>query len=234
MDPRRDRSAYLATAESLGWTISATVETHLHADFISGGRELQAVGSILYAPRGADLVFDHRLVDSGEDVDLGGLTLSALATPGHTPEHLAYLLSDDSTPLALFSGGSLLVGAVARTDLIAPDQTEDLARRLFRSLREVLHPLPDDLNVYPTHGAGSFCTAGVTGDRGHNSGCGDGHQPLISRSPTRKPSLHFCSGASGPIPVTTTTSGNATDSVRWCTVTGRPFWSRWNRSTFVD
>lgn len=165
VDPRRDPNFYRAEAERRGWTVAATVETHLHADFISGGRELQALGSTLYAPVGADLAFDHRGVEPGEELDLGGLTLSALATPGHTPEHLAYLLRDGSTPLALFSGGSLLVGSVARTDLIAPDQTDDLARRLFRSLREVLHDLPDDLVVYPTHGAGSFCTAGVSGER---------------------------------------------------------------------
>lgn len=165
VDPRRDRSPYLSEAEERGWNIVASVETHLHADFISGGRELQAVGAALYAPAGSELAFDHRPLEPGGEVALGGLTLAALPSPGHTPEHLSYLLSDGARPLALFSGGSLLVGAVARTDLIAPDQTEELTRQMFRSLRVVLAPLPDDLAVFPTHGAGSFCTAGVGGER---------------------------------------------------------------------
>jgi rhodanese-related sulfurtransferase len=93
------------------------------------------------------------------------LRLQALATPGHTPEHLAYVLSDGSRPVALFSGGSLLVGAVARTDLIAPDRTEPLARALWRSLHERILGLPDEVAVYPTHGAGSFCSAPTGGER---------------------------------------------------------------------
>jgi rhodanese-related sulfurtransferase len=98
-------------------------------------------------------------VNDGEVVDLGGLSLRALSTPGHTPEHLAYLLSDGEQPIGVFTGGSLLVGAVARTDLIAPERTEELARALWRSLHAQLLTLPDDLPVYPTHGAGSFCSA---------------------------------------------------------------------------
>jgi hydroxyacylglutathione hydrolase len=165
IDPRRDRSPYLYEAERRGWDIVATTETHLHADFISGGRELQAAGSVLYAPAGSDLAFDHRPLEPGGEVALGGLTLTALPSPGHTPEHLSYLLSDGARPLALFSGGSLLVGAVARTDLISPERTDELSRQMFRSLRTVLAPLPDDLAVFPTHGVGSFCTTGSGGER---------------------------------------------------------------------
>lgn len=165
IDPRRDPSTYLQEAEERGWDIVAGVETHLHADFISGGRELEAVGAALFAPAGSELAFTHRALEPDGEVTFGGLTLKALPSPGHTPEHLSYLLSDGARPLALFSGGSLLVGAVARTDLIAPDKTEELTRQMFRSLRAVLAPLPDDLAVFPTHGAGSFCTAGVGGER---------------------------------------------------------------------
>src|SRR5919199_1009838 len=86
----------------------------------------------------AGLEHPHFGLDDGESVEVGGLTLEALATPGHTPEHLAYLLRDGSRPVALFSGGSLLVGAVARTDLISPEQTETLARSLWRSIRDRL------------------------------------------------------------------------------------------------
>ena len=141
------------------------VETHLHADFVSGARELGALGAQLLVPGEGGHDFPVRGLADGEEVDLGGLTLRALATPGHTPEHLAYLLKDGSEPLALFSGGSLLVDAVARTDLIDPAQTDPLARALWRSLHERILTLPDDLPVYPTHGAGSFCSAPASGER---------------------------------------------------------------------
>ncbi|MGH3368888.1 MAG: rhodanese-like domain-containing protein, partial [Nocardioidaceae bacterium] len=111
---------------------------------------------------------------------LGGLTLRALATPGHTPEHLAYLLLDGSTPAALFSGGSLLVDSVARTDLIDPDQTEALARSLWQSLQERILALPDDLLVYPTHGSGSFCSAPAGGERTTTIGRERRANPLLA------------------------------------------------------
>ena len=159
LDPSRDPGLYLAAAARRGLRLAYTAETHLHADFVSGSRELAAVGATVVAPGAAHLQFPHRGLGDGDEVDLGGLSLRALATPGHTPEHLAYLLTDGARPLGLFSGGSLLVGAVARTDLISPDRTEELARALWRSLHERILTLPDDLPVYPTHGAGSFCSA---------------------------------------------------------------------------
>jgi hydroxyacylglutathione hydrolase len=159
LDPSRDPGPYLAAAERRGLRPVWTLETHLHADFVSGSRELAAMGARVVAPAAAELQFPaHRLGDD-EELDLGGPSLRALATPGHTPEHLAYLLTDGGRPLGLFSGGSLLVGTVARTDLISPDRTEELARALWRSLHERILTLPDDLAVYPTHGAGSFCSA---------------------------------------------------------------------------
>jgi hydroxyacylglutathione hydrolase len=159
LDPSRDPGPYLAAAAHRGLELAFAVETHLHADFVSGSRELASGGATVLAPAAAALEFPHRGLGDGDEVDLGGLTLRALATPGHTPEHLAFLLVDGTRPLALFSGGSLLVGAVARTDLISPDRTEALARALWRSLHERILMLPDDLPVYPTHGAGSFCSA---------------------------------------------------------------------------
>ena len=113
-------------------------------------------------------------------MDLGGLTLRALATPGHTPEHLSYLLLDGSRSAALFSGGSLLVGAVARTDLIAPGRTEELARALWRSLHERILTLPGDLPVYPTHGAGSFCAAPAGAARTTTIGTEKAANPLLA------------------------------------------------------
>lgn len=165
IDPERNPTQYLVTAERLGLRLRWVVETHLHADFVSGGREVAAQGARLLAPAESGLRFDHTGVSDGDDLDLGGLKLRVIATPGHTPEHCAYLLMDGSEPLALFSGGTLIVGGVARTDLISPDLTDELARAAYRSIRERLLVLPDTLLVYPTHGAGSFCSASPTGDR---------------------------------------------------------------------
>jgi hydroxyacylglutathione hydrolase len=159
VDPTRDITAYVDAAASRNLQLGCSLETHLHADFVSGSRELAGLGAQILAPRAGGIEFPHQGLDHGVELDLGGLTLRALATPGHTPEHLAYLLLDESRPVALFSGGALLVGSVARTDLIAPDETEPLARQLYRGIQERILSLPDDLPVYPTHGAGSFCSA---------------------------------------------------------------------------
>ena len=165
VDPERDPGPYLAIAEKRGLRLRWTAETHLHADFVSGGRELSAFGARLMAPREGELRFDHDGLVDGDERDLGGLTLEVIATPGHTPEHCAYLLKDGSTPLALFSGGTLMAGGVARTDLVSPELTEPLARAAYRSITSRLFTLPDDLAVYPTHGAGSFCSSALTGER---------------------------------------------------------------------
>jgi glyoxylase-like metal-dependent hydrolase (beta-lactamase superfamily II)/rhodanese-related sulfurtransferase len=180
VDPVRDVEGYLAEADRRGLRITRAAETHLHADFVSGSRELAARGARVVAARAAGLEHPHHGLNGGDELDLGGLTLAALATPGHTPEHLAYLLRDAQRPVALFSGGSLLVGAVARTDLISPDRTEDLARSLWRSIRQQLLSLPDDLPVYPTHGAGSFCSVAPGGERVTTIGRERSSNPLLA------------------------------------------------------
>ena len=180
IDPARDIGPYRALAEARGRSLAFAVETHLHADFVSGSRELAVVGATILAPRAGGLAFPHTGLGDGEAVDLGGLGLEAIATPGHTPEHLGYLLRDGPRPLALFSGGALLPGAVARTDLIAPDQTEPLARSLFRALHDRILSLPDDLPVYPTHGAGSFCSTAAAGDRTTTIGRERAANPLLA------------------------------------------------------
>ena len=194
VDPARDPGpgTWLPPARR-GLQVAFTAETHLHADFVSGSRELAAQGAQVLASAAGGLEFPHRGLGDGDEVDLGGLTLRALATPGTPPEHLSYLLLDGGRPVALFSGGSLLVGAVARTDLISPDRTEELARALWRSLQERILGLPDDLPVYPTHGAGSFCSA-PAGRAHHDDRPGEGHQPAAGR-PTRTTSSAACSPA---------------------------------------
>jgi glyoxylase-like metal-dependent hydrolase (beta-lactamase superfamily II)/rhodanese-related sulfurtransferase len=180
VDPRRDPTPYLEMAERLNLRIAFVVETHLHADFISGSRELAAYGAAILAPAASHLAAAHRGLANGEEVDLGGLTLRAMATPGHTPEHLAYLLLDGSKPVALFSGGAVLRGGAARPDLIGPEQTEPLARDLYRSAHQRLSNLPDDLAVYPTHGAGSFCSAGAGAGRTTTLGRERHESPLFT------------------------------------------------------
>jgi len=163
VDPPRDPSPFLEYGVRTGRRAAYTIETHLHADFISGSRELSAEGALVLAPRAAGIEFPHQGFDDGDEVDLGGLIIRAIATPGHTPEHLSYVILDGTQPIALFSGGALLSGSVARTDLIAPGETETLARSLWRSLRERILELPDDLPVFPTHGTGdTFCSASAS------------------------------------------------------------------------
>ena len=183
VDPERDPRPYTAALERRGLTPRFVVETHLHADFVSGGRELAARGAQLLAPDGSALAFDHRRLADGDEIDLGGLTMQVIATPGHTPEHLAYLLLDGARPVALFSGGTLMAGGIARTDLLAPDMTEPLARDAYRSIRDRLFSLPDDLAVYPTHGAGSFCSAAPGGQRTTTIGNEKSASPLLADVP---------------------------------------------------
>lgn len=134
-------------------------DTHLHADFVSGARQLATTeGTRVLASAAGHREFTHTGLHDGDEVDLGGLRLRALATPGHTHEHLSFLLLDGDRPVGVFTGGSLLVGSAARTDLVSPEETEALTRRQYASLRR-LTTLPDDVAVWPTHGAGSFCSA---------------------------------------------------------------------------
>jgi hydroxyacylglutathione hydrolase len=180
LDPSRDPRPYLAAAEQRALTLAFSAETHLHADFISGSRELAFQGARVLAPAAGGLEHPHRGLVDGEEVDLGGLTLRALATPGHTPEHLSYLLLDGKTPLALFSGGALMPGSAARTDLISAAATDSLTRELYRGVRERLFSLPDDLPVYPTHGAGSFCSAASAGEPWTTIGCEKAANPIFT------------------------------------------------------
>jgi hydroxyacylglutathione hydrolase len=199
VDPGRDPAPYLAAAADRRLRLAYAAETHLHADFVSGSRELAAQGAQVLAAAAGHTAFPHRGLGDGTEVDLGGLTLRALATPGHTPEHLCYLLLDGRQPRALFSGGSLLAGAVARTDLIAPERTEVLARDLWRSLREQVLTLPGDLAVYPTHGAGSFCSAPAGNARTTTIGVERATNPLLG-APSEDAFVRLLLGGFGSYP----------------------------------
>lgn len=159
VDPPRDLRAVRAAAARCGLRIGFAADTHLHADFLSGARELAAEqGTQILASATGARAFAHTGLQDGEELDLGGLTLRALATPGHTHEHLAFQILDGARTVGVFTGGSLIVGSAARTDLVDPQRTEELARLQYRSLQR-LAALPDEVAVWPTHGAGSFCSA---------------------------------------------------------------------------
>jgi len=180
VDPARFPDRQRRVAAERGWHITWTADTHSHADYISGSPELAADGATFLASAGARLEVAHRPIHAGESVDVAaGVELRAIATPGHTPDHLAYLLLDGGTPVGLFSGGSLMVGAVGRTDLLGDEHREDLARDLYRALRAGILTLPDDLPVYPTHGAGSFCSAPASASRTSTIGRERATNPLL-------------------------------------------------------
>ncbi|MGD9701074.1 MAG: rhodanese-like domain-containing protein [Acidimicrobiia bacterium] len=166
LDPPRFPAEHLIAAKRLGTTPRWTIDTHSHADYVTGSPALAAPDGVTFiAPAASNLETPHRAVHDDDRVSLApGVTLRVIATPGHTPDHHAYLLEPSGAPAALFTGGSLMVGAVGRTDLCGPDFAEPLAHEMFHSLRR-LDDLPDDLAVYPTHGAGSFCSAPGGADR---------------------------------------------------------------------
>ena len=165
IDPDRTAQRYVDAAVVRDWRIDAMLETHLHADFVSGAHELAAaLGAKLFVPADEQLQLPHHGVSAAQRWTLDGVEIESLASPGHTPEHMSYVLRDGSHPPALFSGGSLMVGGAARTDLIAPDVTDQLTRAQYRTLKTGFSALPDETGLYPTHGGGSFCSAGGGGD----------------------------------------------------------------------
>ena len=180
VDPRRVPETERAEAASRGLRIAFTADTHSHADYVSGSPELAARGATFLAPEAGGLEVPHCGLRDGDQTDVGPLVLEAIATPGHTPDHLAYVLrTRDGLPVALFSGGSLMVGTVGRTDLLGAEQAEGLARQQYHSLHERILDLPDGLAVYPTHGPGSFCSAPGGAERTTTIGRERAGNPLL-------------------------------------------------------
>jgi glyoxylase-like metal-dependent hydrolase (beta-lactamase superfamily II)/rhodanese-related sulfurtransferase len=161
IDPQRDIDRVLAAAETAAVRITHVLETHIHNDYVTGGLALaRGTGADYVVAAAEDVSFGRVPAGDGDRFCSGRLTLTAMATPGHTPGHLSYVLRVDAgAPAAVFTGGSLLYGAVGRTDLIGPDQTVALTRAQYRSVRRLAGDLPDPVAVYPTHGFGSFCSA---------------------------------------------------------------------------
>lgn len=167
VDADRTAARYLETAESREWEIMASFDTHLHADFVAGNLELQdRVGTRPHLPKEAGVGFPHTGVTPGERLDVGEVEIEVRATPGHTPEHVAYVVRgrDVGAPPLLCSGGALIAGGAARTDLLGPGLTDPLTRAQFHTIHEAFADLPDDTVLLPTHGAGSFCSSGSPRD----------------------------------------------------------------------
>jgi len=161
VDPRRDTSEILAAAAEEGLTIESVVQTHFHADFLSGHLELaEATGAEIAYGSVAATEFPSRSLADGEVIDLGGVTVEALHTPGHTPESISLVVrpSADAEPVAVLTGDTLFIGDVGRPDLLASlgATADDLGRQLYASLHRLLE-LPDEVLVLPAHGAGSAC-----------------------------------------------------------------------------
>lgn len=181
VDPARFPHGQRRVAAERGWRITWTADTHSHADYVSGSPELAADGATFVASAGAGLEVPHQPIAAGQELEVApDVVMRAIATPGHTPDHLAYLVLHGGDPVALFSGGSLMVGALGRTDLLGDEHREDLARRMHRALRRDILTLPADLAVYPTHGAGSFCSAPAGTDRTTTIGRELATNPLLA------------------------------------------------------
>ena len=164
VDPQRDVDRFLRAAEAMEVAIGSVVETHVHNDYLTGALELRAAtGAEIVAPAAGGYAFAHRGLREGDELRVGALRVRAIETPGHTPEHLSYLVLEDGSdqPVAVFTGGSLIVGNAGRTDLLGPERARELVRAQYRSLRR-LAELPGDVRVLPTHGAGSFCASGAS------------------------------------------------------------------------
>src|SRR5215510_7996710 len=161
IDPQRDVDIYLDLAREKNLKIDHIIETHLHADFVSGHHELaERTGARIYLGAGSGAEFPHVAVNDGDELEFGACTLRFLQTPGHTLESVCIVMTDrgqPGRPLTVFTGDTLFIGDVGRPDLSPPHTPAELAAMLYQSLHQKLLTLPDDTEVLPAHGAGSLC-----------------------------------------------------------------------------
>jgi hydroxyacylglutathione hydrolase len=161
IDPQRDIDRVLDLAAKCGVRITHVLETHIHNDYVTGGLELaRTTGADYVVPAGDDVEYERHAVSDGDTIDAGALHFQVIHTPGHTHHHVSYAVSDaDGAVRGVFTGGSMLHGTTGRTDLVSPADTETLSHAQFHSVRRLAMELPDDTQVYPTHGFGSFCAS---------------------------------------------------------------------------
>lgn len=173
IDPQRDIDRVLDLARDRSVSITHVLETHIHNDYVTGGLELaRTVGAQYVVAAGDDVGFQRCAVTDGDVLDVGPMRFAVVHTPGHTHTHVSYVLHDEGgTAVAVFTGGSMLHGTTGRTDLVADEDTLELTHAQFHSVRRLATELADDVEVYPTHGFGSFCSA--TPASGDSSTIGD-------------------------------------------------------------
>ncbi|PYQ37579.1 MAG: MBL fold metallo-hydrolase [Acidobacteria bacterium] len=169
VDPRRDVDTYIDEAKERGFRIRHVIETHLHADFVSGHRELaRRTGAKIYFGAKAGAEFDYVPVNDGDEIRMGDVVLRFLETPGHTPESVSILVVDRSVsdvPKAVLTGDTLFIGDVGRPDLLGSKMSaQELAGMLYDSLHDKLLALPNSVEVYPAHGAGSLCGRNISSE----------------------------------------------------------------------
>lgn len=168
IDPRRDVDEYIEDAKNAGLTIKYVIETHLHADFVSGHVELaKRTGATILLGANSGASFAHTPIANGNQIRLGDMTLTFLTTPGHTPEGITILAEAPEQPARLFTGDTLFLGDIGRPDLVGAKgyTSEQMAHMLYTSLREKILSLPDNTEVWPAHGAGSACGKNLSEDR---------------------------------------------------------------------
>lgn len=221
VDPRRDVDIYLQAAKDMGMKITHILETHLHADFISGHLELaEKTNAAIYAPKSARCSFKHTPVEEADTFDIEDMQIKVLETPGHTPEHVSYVVVDKARgeeAVCVFCGDTLFVGDVGRPDLF-PGRAKELASKLYESLHNKLLKLPDFCEVYPAHGAGSLCgramgakrTTTIGYEKKYNAALQiEGRDKFIQSLTTNMPGApdHFsrCSAINGKGPALTRT-----------------------------
>ena len=161
VDPQRDIDRVLEAAEAAGVRITHVFETHIHNDYVTGGLALSKVTGAAYHVNAADEVAYERVpIGDGDVIELSdALLIRVIATPGHTYTHLSYSLESEGEHVGVFSGGSLLFGSTGRPDLLGPDHTHALVHHQYASAHRLADALPDQTQVLPTHGFGSFCSA---------------------------------------------------------------------------
>jgi len=166
VDPKRDIEEYLHTAAAYGMTITGIIDTHVHADHISGAHELRAAtGAPIYMYHAAGVPYEHKPLREGDRLTVGKAVIEVVATPGHTPHAVTLAVTDlarGSTPQLLLTGDLLFVGSIGRPDLAGGELLEEQVTNLYRSLHEKLGAFPDLVEVYPAHGEGSLCGSGIS------------------------------------------------------------------------
>lgn len=165
IDIQRDLDRFTGLLDGLDAELVGVFETHIHNDYVSGGKRLADLhGAAYILPANTGAPYEHLPLPDGETVPVGPWTMRAMHTPGHTFNHTSYVLESPDGPVAIFSGGSMLVGAVGRSDLLGPDHTEELLALQYGSAHRIADELPDPSVVAPTHGSGSFCSASAVSE----------------------------------------------------------------------